>query len=268
MPLTPSRALPAFPYAMYFNGSSSTYINFTPNLINNLAYQGQFTLMVWLSALGGGVIVGYSDALPGSSQSGWVPLIYVVYPNSVVVGEWTGYESILSYSYNGNGFIHVTEIVSYNSGTNTTSIYQYINGSYINSVNASGPPWNNNSYSSWSGKTIYNTIGNGFACGWPGGLGCPAPFYGYIAQVLLYSRVLSSSEIQWNYNNPKNPITNGLVLWYYADPNNVVNVGGNLQWVDLSGNGNNGTLYGAQLVQLIGSPSRILSPTRILTPIR
>jgi hypothetical protein len=72
------------------------------------------------------------------------------------------------------------------------------------------------------------------------------------SQLLIYSRALSDSEIQYNYNNPNNPITNGLVLWLQADPKYV---SGNT-WLDLSGYNNNGTIYGAQLVQLEKTPLR------------
>jgi len=75
---------------------------------------------------------------------------------------------------------------------------------------------------------------------------------GYIAQVLIYSRVLSASEVQHNYLNPDNPVRDGLVLWLQADP---AYISGNT-WYDLSGNGNNGTIYGATLIQLIPSPVR------------
>jgi hypothetical protein len=76
-----------------------------------------------------------------------------------------------------------------------------------------------------------------------------APSYfkqAYIAQVLIYSRALSDSEIQWNYNNPNNPIRDGLVLWLDARacdvPKNVC--------YDLSGNNNHCIIYGAQVVTL------------------
>jgi len=85
----------------------------------------------------------------------------------------------------------------------------------------------------------------------------------YVYQVLIYNRALSSSEIQWNYSNPNDPVRSGLVLWLQADP---AYISGNT-WLDLSGNNNNATLYNIQLVQLIQSPIRILLPIRILSPI-
>jgi hypothetical protein len=93
---------------------------------------------------------------------------------------------------------------------------------------------------------------------------------GYIAQVLIYSRALSDSEIQWNYQNPDKPIRNGLVLWLQADPAYVKDIDGDgiPEWIDLSGYNNHGKIYGAQLVQLIKTPARMLTPARVLKPAR
>jgi hypothetical protein len=93
---------------------------------------------------------------------------------------------------------------------------------------------------------------------------------GYIAQVLIYSRVLSDSEIQWNYLYPDNPVRNGLVLWLKADPQYIKDIDndGILEWLDLSGYNNHGKIYGAMLVQLVKPPTRTLAPARVLTPLR
>ncbi|RLG81317.1 MAG: hypothetical protein DRO09_02095 [Thermoprotei archaeon] len=70
--------------------------------------------------------------------------------------------------------------------------------------------------------------------------------HGYVALVRIYSRALSASEIQHNYLNPTSINTSGLVLWlqpvvdWTRDPPEVL---------DFSGNGNNGKLYGATLVE-------------------
>jgi hypothetical protein len=80
----------------------------------------------------------------------------------------------------------------------------------------------------------------------------------YSACVLIYSRPLSDSEITWNYSNPDNPIRNGLVLWLQAHPDNIRDIDGDgvLEWLDLSGYGNHGKIYGATLVKLIRDPVR------------
>jgi hypothetical protein len=96
-------------------------------------------------------------------------------------------------------------------------------------------------------------------------------FYpGYVAQVLIYSRVLSNSEIAWNYLYPDNPVKNGLVLWLQAHPDYVKDIDGDgiPEWVDISGFNNHGKVYGVQLVQLIKAPARVLTPARVLAPLR
>jgi len=95
-------------------------------------------------------------------------------------------------------------------------------------------------------------------------------FNGYIVLVRVYSRALSEDEIAWNYNNPDNPIRDGLVLWLQANPDNIKDIDGDgvLEWVDLSGYNNHGKIYGATLVEVIKAPSRVLAPSRILPPAR
>jgi hypothetical protein len=76
--------------------------------------------------------------------------------------------------------------------------------------------------------------------------------------ILIYSRALSDTEIQWNYNNPDNPVRDGLVVWLRAHPDNIRDIDGDglLEWLNLSGYGNHGKIYGATLVKLIRDPVR------------
>jgi hypothetical protein len=92
----------------------------------------------------------------------------------------------------------------------------------------------------------------------------------FISNVLIYSRALSDSEILFNYNNPDNPIRNGLVLWLQADPSYIRDVDGDgvLEWIDLSGYGNHGKIYGARLVELIKTPTRTITVARTLATVR
>jgi len=87
---------------------------------------------------------------------------------------------------------------------------------------------------------------------------------GAISSVLIYSQPLSADEIARNFNNPDNPIRDGLVAWLHWDS---IDASAGM-WYDKSGNGHNGTIYGATLVQIIKKPIRILKPTRVLTPVR
>jgi len=71
-------------------------------------------------------------------------------------------------------------------------------------------------------------------------------FQGYIAQILIYYRVLSQAEIQHNMRNPSNPISDGLILWLDARACDTTK---NICY-DLSGNGNHGTMYNISIVTL------------------
>jgi len=65
-------------------------------------------------------------------------------------------------------------------------------------------------------------------------------------QVLIYSRALSTSEIQHNMLNPNNPVRDSLVLWLDAracDASKGI-------CYDLSGNSNHGTMYNVSIVTL------------------
>ncbi len=72
------------------------------------------------------------------------------------------------------------------------------------------------------------------------------PFKGKIYLVLIYNRALSDSEIQAIYNDPLNPPTDGLVLFYSPDSVDTANN----KWLDKSGHGNDGTIVGASYVPL------------------
>jgi len=91
-----------------------------------------------------------------------------------------------------------------------------------------------------------------------------------VSNLYVYNYAMSYDEIEWNYRHYDDPILNGLVLRLHADPNYVSDIDndGRLEWLDLSGRGNHGELYGSQLVEFFGEPSRLLSPTRVLEPVR
>jgi hypothetical protein len=88
--------------------------------------------------------------------------------------------------------------------------------------------------------------------------------------VLYYSIPLTDAQINQIIANPDNPMRNGLIAWFKADPQYVKDIDndGVLEWVDLSGYGNHGKIYGAQLVQLVKASARALTPARVLSPAR
>jgi hypothetical protein len=136
----------------------------------------------------------------------------------------------------------------------TTEAKLYVDGVLYNAVSIPNPI-NTNTYPWNLGRDPANTA---------------RLFAGYIAQALFYNRILGASDISWNVNYPDNPVRDGLVLWLKADPNNIGDIDndGVLEWLDLSGFSNHGKIYGAQLVQLIDPPARVLTPARVLSPAR
>jgi len=144
-------------------------------------------------------------------------------------------------------WIHVTSVVIDNQ-----ALYGYLNASLKGSVSI-GVTVKPTSSPMYVGRGAYDEF-----------------FYGYISQALLYTRSLSDSEIQHNYQYPDNPVKNGLVLWLQADPQYIKDIDGDgiLEWIDLSGFNNHGKIYGAQLVQLVKTPARVLTPARALSPVR
>jgi len=244
MPLTPKRLLRQFRYAMYFNGIN----NYVQTGYSNIPITTSFTGMVWMNSLGS----------TGKFQHA---LVWGVLTPIVVGWIDGGYSSLRVYAYDGawkyvhladpntvrGQWVHVTSVVIDNQ-----ALYGYLNASLKGSVSigVTNKP---------TSRPLYVGCQNGWGF-----------FYGYISQALLYTRSLSDSEIQWNYQNPDKPIRNGLVLWLQADPQYIKDIDndGVLEWIDLSGYNNHGKIYGAQLVQLIKTPSRVLNPVRVLKPAR
>jgi len=79
---------------------------------------------------------------------------------------------------------------------------------------------------------------------------------GNIYLILIYNRALSDSEIQQIYENPTNPPTDGLVLFYAPDSVDTAND----IWTDKSGQGNDGTIYGCLYI-----PTRWTTKDGVLT---
>ena len=123
-------------------------------------------------------------------------------------------------------------VLVYSSSNNT--IYWYVNGVLDNTYALPATPKSTN---------------------WPIGLGRWDPSYdayyftGKILNSKIYNKALSAAEIQQNYQaeqyrfeTPAGPVTNGLLL--YWDAGNLDSYPGTGTTIyDLSGNGNNGTLY-------------------------
>ena len=240
MPLSTKRILKQFKYGMYFNGVNDyVYVQYSSSIDVQV-----FTLIVW------------AYYIPKSTSDS-----YIVFKHNI--------DHHLSMYVESNTVIFVGAVTF----TDGSTIYGKIDTQYAKSIanvfRMYTSRYNGTTFDVFIDETKYYIAlpGKTVATGaYPLFIGRRASnyFHGYIAQVLIYSRALSDSEIQYNYQNPYNPITNGLVLWLQADPKYVKSN----TWIDLSGYGNDGTIYGAQLMQLEKTPARILNAKRVLGAVR
>jgi len=74
-----------------------------------------------------------------------------------------------------------------------------------------------------------------------------------IGEVRIYNRALTQEEILYNKEHPYNPILRGCVLWLGADSIEPPT------WRDKSGQGNDGTIYGATVKEMNKFAGRVLS---------
>ena len=242
MPLPPRRVLRTFKYAMYFNGVDD-YVS------RSMSWSGDVSVILYFRTVLSGWSVSFYD-LGWSSRLfsldydiwrlGGIRWEQAPYIRGVVWGFW---------DINRNGYrvrmgIPLDTWIMV-AGTNQRGVLKlYLNDSLITQADYSAYTMN-----SGTGTLYIGRESNVF-----------------IACALVYSRALSDSEVQWNYQYPDNPIRNGLVLWLHADPQYVKDIDndGVLEWVDLSGYNNHGKIYGAQLVELVKAAKRVLKPARVL----
>jgi hypothetical protein len=246
MPLAPSRVLRVFGHAMHFDGVDDyVLIADNPSLRHRT-----FTVFVYAYMT---AWTSFQQAL--FYKSGPAPG-YMMYLEVNAPAHGYRVRHLLWDTSTGARYDH---FVSHQAFTwfSTALVYDGVNAySYLNaSITNTG---------SVSIDMSKNT--NPVRIGYP--LWNPNPVL--IFAVLYYSRALSGDEVLWNHSYPDNPVRNGLVLWLQASPENVKDVDGDgrLEWVDLSGYGNHGKIYGATLASLIKTPRRVLTPARVLTPMR
>jgi hypothetical protein len=247
MPLKPLRdPLRIFRYAMYFDGVDDYVL-----VPNNPVFSGlnTITVMVFLNWLGtyGQVAIAKHANIAGRR-------------------EWMIYVSLYTYRWGWQVFDDTAGTFSETFGSLPAPRLAHLTGVYNNGYQAIYE--NASLVSTRTTNIIVRSTTEPMNIGMRGDR--RNYFNGYIYYVMLYTRALSSNEIAWNYNYPNNPVKNGLVLWLQADPQYIRDIDndGVLEWIDLSGNGNHGKIYGATLVQLIKTPARVLTPARALTPVR
>jgi len=244
MPLPPRRVLRSFKYAMYFDGIDD-YVRMS--LPSSLTGSASFTVMFCLSFYFQPSriwVLWYGT--PGT----YTAVHFLINPDGFTqFGFFGGVQN----TFYVNSYEKVFTFYATRYDNISSLLESFINGNKVGSNTVTATP---------NVKPGYIYIGY--------------PTYtesylkGYIAQVIIYSRALSDSEIRWNYQYPDNPVRNGLVLWLQADPSNVKDIDGDgrLEWVDLSGYGNHGKIYGAQLVELVKTAKRVLKPARVLKAMR
>ena len=209
---------------MYFDGVDD-YVAVPDGIIpyNSM----NWTVMAWVAPIFNN---SYNNIYYQGASGGEMNLLTCASNVHLSNGTWYGTPCYNTFSV---VFTHVAG-VRYNG----TSLLFYVNGNLVES--ASIPAYNLNEVSGFhSSIGSYNRGSGGF-------------FMGYIYNFLIYNFALSQSQIQYNMMVPDNPIREGLLLWLKADPAYI----SGSTWYDLSGNNNNGTIYGAMLEQLILSPVR------------
>jgi hypothetical protein len=246
MPLSPSRVLRTFRYAMYFDGVDD-YVSVSSPSINELGLS--FSVMAWIN------YHRYSKTPSGCGD-----------PSSSIASKRVAGVWEKAWVFN----IAYVRLLSRGVSLSVPSVplgeFHFVG--FSRSLGSSITVFTDNRFASYSdpGTDERNTLALNI-----GRQVCLAEYaHGYISQVLAYTRALSDSEILFNYSNPDNPVRDGLVLWLRAHPDYIRDIDGDglLEWLDLSGFNNHGKIYGARLVELIKTPARTLTTARTLTIVR
>jgi hypothetical protein len=254
MPLAPQRVLTTRRYAIWFDGIDDyVMVPYSPTL----DITDELTVSLWLN------------------QPGVPPKWDSPYPEAVVMN--IGYEWSNGWRIRSWGFYNTKYMEWYSQGGKRNSyrvthpIYTFFNATFVHSAS------NTTVVSYYNGSRVGSATWFPLisAYNYPLYIGhmnptYPSPFYGYIYSVYIYHRSLSDTEIMQLYKTPDFPPTDGLVLWFKAHPDNIKDIDndGILEWVDLSGYGNHGKIYGATLVSTCLPPYRTLTPTRLLEPVQ
>jgi len=246
MLLQARRVLRQFRYAMYFDGVDD-YVEVPYSPSYKVLGSGTWIVWVYLPSLktGGGSDVFRDGGYPYRRAE-----ITLDYTNRRFI---VGFENAWIYLPNGSLNNYVSKWFM--------ATYRRITESGVHSLII------NNFETSWSATFTAGTLAPDSTSGLTIVYAYPLM---YMSIMMIYSRALSDSEIQWNYQYPDNPVRDGLVLWLQAHPDYIKDIDGDgrLEWIDLSGFNNHGKIYGAQLVQLIRAPARVLASGKVLGSVR
>jgi hypothetical protein len=234
MPLSPARVLRQFRYALYFDG-----VDDRVDLGSGLTLVTDFTVLVWVSIVTHrGSWTGVAGNTIWTDRNWWI-----------ILGPAGSYNIRVGVVFTGGsagGFV------------DTPGAGTWVHVGLSKSGNVVKGYYNGVLRGTWAGSGDYKLDARvKVGVGARNGDGY-APSNVMVSQFQFYSRPLADSEILWNYNNPDNPIRNGLVLWLQAHPDYVKDIDGDglLEWLDLSGYSNHGKIYGATIVKLIRDPVR------------
>jgi len=268
MPLPPSRILRIFRYAMYFDGVGAyvviplTVYGWSAITIQEWLYPyhpkansaySKFTMI-------GDHVVDYSSVRWGTDNRYDYTYLLFTFVTRKPDGTPRGYTFNI-YAYR-NSWVNTAWRFSLSDRT----LVGYVNGGKVYTASI---PSDEKTILEWNPNTAtYPERYRRFVLGANAQLAENMKMMQY--QLLVYTRDLADKDVEWNFKNPDNPVRNGLYVWLQADPQYVKDIDGDgvLEWIDLSGYGNHGKIYGAQLVQLVKTPARILTPARVLKPAR
>jgi len=225
------KAPPFVRYVMYFNGQNAAAV--VPP--NPAFYGSQLTVVAWFAIISNpGSWNGIVDTTVYTDKNWWIITTRAGECQAGAGAQYSNGKTGLDYPIVNCGEVH-QYVFRLNGNENSI----FFDGKFVRSVTGSGDYITDTSLPLVIGGRPH------------GPLPTPPYYFSNVAvwQVLVYNRALSDSEIAQLYSNPTNPIRDGLVLWLQADP---AYIQGNT-WVDLSGNGNNATLYNTQLIQLAPS---------------
>jgi hypothetical protein len=207
---------------LYFNGVDN-YIKFSASSSLDVRYS--FSVLAWVMPVTDSDFSIFSWQFPRGTWGTHVWRVWQALFTRIVGrrGEWTTYLNVGSIPTKQWSFPAST--YDYNSGV----VKHYVNTSFAGQLSIGSYELSTNG-DAYTGKVPWDA----------------RALNGFIAQILVYSRPLSISEITYNMLNPNSPLRDGLVLWLDA---RACDTSSNICY-DLSGNNNHGTIYGAQVVTL------------------
>jgi hypothetical protein len=239
MPLSAKRVLTTKPYAMYFDGIDD-YVDCGNKSSLDMNYE--LTAMAWIKPINAphktlGYIF-YNWQQSAIIDRGWgrpISLVIISSDGAIYAKFWTG-----GTSKTHTSSLKVTEewqTVGYTLNLHTRKLVFFKNNEFDEQTTTRGDE---------TPLDIGYTLRIGM---YPD---ANFVYLGLVSQVCIYNRALSKKEISDIYTYGE-VIRNGLVLWLVAHPDYIKDIDndGVLEWIDISGYGNHGKIYGATLIKFV-----------------